>query len=477
MEEILKGQGTKKSIQGIEYNSRYKQLNLRDALVAFVLDRHNFENKRLCLRSSTPYLCHHCRLPLRLATKKKNCTSCNLVTYCSDICRQKDKTHYESRLCRAFRNKDFKPTKSLDEFRKARLKQLRELLHFDKSVGGITQSEKNIILYQRFCHNCFATPTKGRNIKACPRCERGGFCSKECESNAREFHDRVCKDWSISTRCEQLMCRRFGQPLVWIPSVVQQTFVKPPESWNEYFRMREAPAFDACARAMITESLSIPMSALYAASKFLNLESGRSKLVIHFVGSSDKEAMFPFIYEEILNFIPSLKQLHIVLLGPEISSHDSVLLKSCSDQNREIVVRSIRTSYETFKIDDGAEGSSMPDLIVCCNSGIHYTSKEIRYIEDQCTPLKESWEPALKRMFQMFHVPLVFTSFNDWEIEQDFQRLLDLSAETKDLELSVLMKPKLNPYRSLHYKMDPWRSHSSFSANHCIFVCVSSATN
>jgi len=391
------------------------------------------------------------------------------VTYCSQVCRKKDNEHYESRLCRAFRNKDnCRECKNVNEFRQHRLIQLRELLRFDKSSGGITQLEKNIILYQRFCQYCFATPTKDRTIVPCPRCDQAGFCEgTECRSKAKEFHDRVCQDWSVSTRCEQLICRRFGQPLVWIPSDLRYSYVKPPETWKEYFLLRNSPDFDACARAMITENLSIPMSALYAASKFLRLDMSK-KLVIHFVGSSDKEAMYPFIYEEMLNYVPSLKQLEIVLIGPEMSSHDSVLLKSCSEKNGEIIIRSMCTAYETFVMDD------TPDLIICCNSGIHYDSQELRYIEDQCTPLKSSWEPALKRMLQLLHVPLVFTSFNDWEIEQDFQRLKDFAADTTGVDISVLMKPKLNPYRSLHFKMDPWRSHSSYSANNCMFVCCGS---
>ena len=47
-------------------------------------------------------------------------------------------------------------------------------------------------------------------------------------------------------------------------------------------------------------------------------------------------------------------------------------------------------------------------------------------------------------MLQLVHVPLVFTSFNDWEIEQDFQRLKDFAADTTGVDISVLMKPKLN---------------------------------
>ena len=464
--QILLGNGTEKSLQEIEH-SEYNGLNLRDALVAFVMHRHNFQSKRKLLAS--PYLCYTCRLPLRLSRKKIKC-SCNFVTYCSQVCRKKDNEHYESRLCRAFRNKDnCRECKNVNEFRQHRLIQLRELLRFDKSSGGITQLEKNIILYQRFCQYCFATPTKDRTIVPCPRCDQAGFCEgTECRSKAKEFHDRVCQDWSVSTRCEQLICRRFGQSLVWIPSELMHSYVKPPESWKEYFRLRHSPDFDACARAMITENLSIPMSALYAASKFLRLAMSK-KLVIHFVGSSDKEAMYPFIYEEMLNYVPSLKQLEIVLIGPEMSSHDSVLLKSCSEKNGEIIIRSMCTAYETFVMDD------TPDLIICCNSGIHYDSQELRYIEDQhCTPLKASWEPALKRMLQLLHVPLVFTSFNDWEIEQDFQRLKDFAADTTGVDISVLMKPKLNPYRSLHFKMDPWRSHSSYSANNCMFVCCGS---
>ena len=56
----------------------------------------------------------------------------------------------------------------------------------------------------------------------------------------------------------------------------------------------------------------------------------------------------------------SLKQLEIVLIGPEMSSHDSVLLKSRSEKNREIVIRSMRTAYETFVMDD----TNTPDLII-----------------------------------------------------------------------------------------------------------------
>ena len=265
--EILLGKGTERSIREI---AKYKELNLRDVLVAFVIGRHNFETKRKPLLAS-PYLCNACRLPLRLATEPIKCP-CNFVTYCSNVCRKKDEEHWESRLCRTFRNKHSKcrECKNVNEFRQRRLTQLRELVQFDKSSGGITQLEKNIILYQRFCHYCFATD---RNIVACPRCDQAGFCEgTECRSKAKEFHDRVCQDWSVSTRCEQLICRRFGQPLVWVPSDLRHSYVKPPETWKEYFLLRKSPDFDTCARAMITESLSIPMSALYAASKFLRLD-------------------------------------------------------------------------------------------------------------------------------------------------------------------------------------------------------------
>ena len=467
LKDLLSGKGTQSSIQKLECNQRYNAFNLRDAIIAFVMDSSSkYSTNPFDRRDAFPNLCRTCYLPTRLAIKKIQCESCGLVAYCSDSCKRNDTQHYESRLCKTFRKKKQISNTSLENYKRFRLKQLRDVVQFDPSQGGITQSEKNIVLYQRFCHYCGATSPS--EILPCPRCDQAGFCKiGTCRDRAKDSHDRVCREWAVSTRCQQLVCRRFGQPLVWIPSELRRTFKCLPETWMEYFNLRNAPVFDSCARAMVTDTLSVPMSVLYAASKYLQPGLDKmSELVIHLVGSSAEEAAFPFKYEELLHFLPRLKRLELVLIGPESSDNvvlfqDNDLCESCCVQNRKITVRSVRIEYEKMR-------ETKPHLIICCNSGVHYDSREIKYIEEEeeeNSSLNASWDPALRLMLQL-KIPLVFTSYNDWEIMQDLNCLKEYPR------CEILMTPKLNPYRSLHSKMDPWRSHSSYTVNNYMFVCI-----
>lgn len=198
----------------------------------------------------------------------------------------------------------------------------------------------------------------------------------------------------------------------------------------------------------------------------------KTELLIHLVGSGSEESTFPFKYEELLHYLPNLKKLEIVLVGPESSTKkillsESDLCETC--MKKDVIVRSICMEYEKMQFDDDDKN---PDLVMCCNSGVHYDSGELKFIESNTDDdvmntsksLSTSWKPALQRMLRLKTL-LVFTSYNDWEIGKDKMCLKNLGAQ-------VLIPPQLNPYRSLHLKMDPWRPHSSYTTNHFFFACI-----
>ncbi|KAJ3416255.1 hypothetical protein HDV05_002545 [Chytridiales sp. JEL 0842] len=276
----------------------------------------------------------------------------------------------------------------------------------------------------------------------CGDCQWGWRCQDHKQEVAMNVHTpEVCANYQLATRLEVFMTdfiKTNGKPPKWIPesgpsSAGFGTF--PLEGWKQYYSWRKVNV-DSDSSFMIgnTVRFSQVLTVAYSLKRLFTPDTLPSNLTFHIIGADYVETeRGPTTYwEELLHILPSsVKQLNIVLIGPELH-HDSPppaqfkLCKSCKSSDKKWSLTHIcRSSYEDFRSSN--PGRVAPTLAVAFNCGIHQTPK--------------SWEPAVKLLLKE-KTPFVYTGYQDMEARDDLKLVSGRWGG------KVVWGPEKNPYGS-----------------------------
>ncbi|KAJ7280266.1 hypothetical protein C8J57DRAFT_1567542, partial [Mycena rebaudengoi] len=307
-----------------------------------------------------------------------------------------------------------------------------------------------LITYGKKCQVCFCTPFQdaARKFSACFKCKLAWWCSEDCKVHLTEAHSASqCAELRTTAavdavRIAYALARRSGRGIM-VPTEEPAAVYVPPSTlsgWATYYH-QFAPLFeDGCANLglefhlahplaayaaglLITESASIPLTLLSALEDTIPDVQTRSKLCIHIVGAADKETMSTGMLEELLHYLPSLKIITLVFIGPELTNDATPLNRACQSCQRIKRRRTIICWSGTYHEFAGSQEyhTHPPDLIAGFNTGM----SEIEV---------SRWRTSLGVILGSA-APAVFTSYTEFEGEQEVRMLRGLGAAfVKDLE-------------------------------------------
>ncbi|KOX74129.1 hypothetical protein WN51_14209 [Melipona quadrifasciata] len=143
-----------------------------------------------------------------------------------------------------------------------------------------------------------------------------------------------------------------------------------------------------------------------------------------------------------LHFLPKLKRLHIILIGPELRLPGGVPLKflstvkicnKCKSAGRAVIVSFKPEKLYHDLVRDASENLAAPDLICLYNPGLYRKTG---------FGGKDTWFETI-REFSKTLVPTIITSYTKEEILWEINRVNSVS------NVEVLLSPCKNPFASV----------------------------
>lgn len=190
-----------------------------------------------------------------------------------------------------------------------------------------------------------------------------------------------------------------------------------------------------------TRATSIPLTILAALEKIFPNITERTSLKIHLIGVDPWELERMMVFEEILHLLPTLKHLHLTLVGLDIPkeavSEDVLILKCCppcTSMNRQRSISLFRSPYHDFITTKYYE---LPELAIAFQSGF---SQEAR----------ESWMPTIRHLATAQHHTL-FTTYNKEEMREECAIFRTLGAE-------FVQEGEVNKWKSVCPILEPMGS-------------------
>lgn len=292
--------------------------------------------------------------------------------------------------------------------------------------------EFDMIDNPRVCAVCFESNPK--LLKNCTKCPQSSFCEIHINDPS---HENVCIKYLSTFYLQNKSYANIVESMSYINEdmklPLQKNVEKLPNSMMQFFEkyfsnvpynmleIEKRFAFDS----YFSEKYSIPLSILFAMEKLnLNLDS----MLIHVVGAHLREQVFSY-WETILHYLPQLRKLTLILIGPELFPFDANaqnVCKLCVEDKRQLIVKKYATEYHNYCSSINFE---KPDMIACFNPGFHAYS---------------SWKKSIA-VFNKGQCPLMVTNFNQTEGIQD-KDFIDSKYSSAKCVFN-----DYNPFACLHY--------------------------
>ncbi|XP_076237773.1 uncharacterized protein LOC143181263 [Calliopsis andreniformis] len=399
-----------------------------------------------------------------LTKSRMVCERCQMVSYCSVTHRVQGSYDHRD-LCEALmeirsliaRSLSEKSNEYLDAVQ-YRIYRLRLLQIFESKIGRpLKLWEKEIVLYPRVCRICRCFR---ESPISCSHCAMEYFC----ENHAIE-HGKWCREFQVLQRCLFLQYKH-GCASPRIPNVREQVFVASPDLdfdrlmhriYRNSLYYRE---MDCYTYAMLSHLCTIPLTALY--SMQISCPDWRSKTdwTIHILGAEFQfEGVNLRVWEKLfLHFLPNLKRLRLILIGPELCLPTGVpakllskvqLCSHCKSTNKTITVlfRPGKLYHECVRQEPKLALET--DLICLYNPGLY---RETGFAGE------DSWLKTIQE-FCKLTAPVVITSYTVDEIGWEINRVTSVS------DVKVLLEPRRNPFASVK----PDRNFVSDDSNPLIY--------
>ncbi|KAF7305519.1 MYND-type domain-containing protein [Mycena chlorophos] len=443
-----------------------------------------------------------CRCSRISPTPMQRCSTCKRVFYCSPECQRDDWSAHKAE-CKQLKRVNAHDEKRghwlADASQRLRHFQVEQALRYlvvADAVGTNPYSKyPALITFGRKCQVCFRTEFHApeHDFTPCPKCKLAWWCSPECGAIFTDVAHTAehCKNLSIvrTVDCFQATyaAARFpGQQLMLISVDLHPVYI-PPSSlsgWEDY-KMRIFPEFDFAAdvtswefrRAvpnaaqavdlLATESTSIVATLLSALEIAIPNLARRKSLCIHVAGAAERELETQGMGEELLHYLPKLKTLTMIYVGPDVwdngsEGHNFACMKECRPQGRKRVSIRRTMTYHGFA-QTPTFRANPPDLVAGFNTGMG----EVDTV---------SWRKSLRIVLDR-NVPAVFTAYSMGEGRDDIRLLRSMDAHfIMDLERNKwrgpIPKPRealeLLPFESSHYTNNYWfmvKGHSESIAS------------
>lgn len=365
------------------------------------------------------------------------CEYCNMVSYCSDKHKNDDKLRHE-KLCTALSDvcngmEGFSLAKSLppDLYRSFRIKTI-DIIE-NKIKRKLDLWEREILLYPKICRVCKKI---NNDLICCSNCNIDFYCI-----NHEVNHKKWCKDFQVFHKIIFMQHKHgFAEPDV--PVVYYITPHVLPENFDFLiYSMYDNSAFyrriDCYTYACLSLISTAPLTSLFAVQKTIGNWKKKDTIIIDIIGAEFTfECVSLRVWEKLfLHFLPNLKTLCLNFTGPELilPNIPIELLKrvkicrKCKSFNREIKI-----NFNSKKLYHEIE-DSRADLICLFNPGLYRKTG---------FDGNDTWLDTIKK-FCSKKVPVVITSYTEFEIPRDIERIKTIA------NVEILLGPQKNPFAAV----------------------------
>jgi splicing suppressor protein 51 len=349
---------------------------------------------------------------------------------------------------------------------------------------GLLENEKHLVMFERSCNLCFK---RTNSVTPCKTCHSVAYCCDDHRDQDLPNHPQeTCEQLAVGLVCYQsiaklaILTKNASEgPPVWIPEALCTKY-SPLESalnssgrvsgWRSYFIRRQKPDVPSHVDVMFADALSPVLTALFALEHLREDISTVSSITLHFIGASMQELTALTKYEELLHLLPSLKSLHIVLIGNELSKTEhlktissfqiqgvdhKIICPSCQKLDRNFDVTMFSGAYHDF----AADGSyKPPTLAIACNCGVHDTLEKDASLGSNSA----QWQPTLELLRDTVACPVLFTSYDAEEAAKDLQAL-------QNCGMKVVLESQENPFFGTFIPLG--LRHQTLNIV-CVCVCV-----
>lgn len=371
------------------------------------------------------------------------CDRCRMVSYCSTAHRAQGSTKH-GELCEPLNEIRSSMASTLSDGSRLdaeqyRVYRLKLAAFLESRIGRPLQLwEREIVLYPRVCRSCRCF---GEKSICCSRCGMEYFC----EEHAGE-HENWCAQFQILQRV-LLFQHRYGWVDPKIPNEYRQiSIIRPDLDLDRLLfeiygdRCTYYRNMDTYTYSTLSQLCTIPLTALYSTQTCCTEWGDKIEWTIHLVGAEFQfEGMNLRVWEKLfLHFLPNLKKLRLILIGPELRLPSGVppkllsavpLCKKCKSTGRAVIV--------TFKPEtlyhEASERLVAPDLICVYNPGLYRRTG---------FGGKDSWLETI-REFCKASVPVTVTSYTKREILWEIARISSVA------DVRVVLQPRENPFASV----------------------------
>ncbi|KAJ6617979.1 hypothetical protein B0H10DRAFT_2031552 [Mycena sp. CBHHK59/15] len=399
-------------------------------------------------------LCSSC---FRRSENIQLCSKCKRVGYCNKPCQTQDWQDHKT-ICKQFQKVNTYDMKSGHTDSPDPASRLTRYLLEQENRGNIFSEPTKAHPYGRFpiqhiihgkkCQVCFRTPFHDTNhsFSACTKCKLAWWCSPTCKERFPAVHTAThCASLYTEAADESVriaygLATRSQQALLFYPKTLQKSYI-PPSSlngWGDYqaqvfpdfkstasrladeFNLRAAhPDAMRAVELLGSEAASMPLTLLGAMEDTISDLQARTKLCIHVVGAATREMRSLDMMEELLHYLPRLKAVTLVYIGPNLRSltvpgqSSNLACVSCKKNGRCRTTICRATTYHEFATSQEYRANT-PDLVAGFNTGM----SEVEV---------EGWKTSVRCMLDSA-VPAVFTAYTALESIGDKQMLqLDLA--------------------------------------------------
>ncbi|GLH05709.1 Uncharacterized protein GBIM_11277 [Gryllus bimaculatus] len=396
----------------------------------------------------TVFLSHACHICKALYNKEngplRTCDQCKMISYCSEEHRKehwpvhKDLCQVISRICQVERvSHIFEKSKGLspEAFRHVRVHYIVQ------AVGELGRDlelwEKEMFYFCKVCHTCYESDLS--KLTACKKCSYVYFCQP---NHLKSDHSEWCKDFKLYADLIRYQSHN-GMIQPTLPSNISINYTPLAKNMHEHFSslMGSSILSKALTYSVLTDIATCPMTILFALQNSTIPLDVINSLTIHLVGA---EAHFEVDTMKkweifIMHFLPQLKFLRVVFVGPELNVDilPEQLLRSgkccakCSSTGRSVVYDFQPAMFYHDYVH--SKEYCKPDLICAFNAGLYRSTGFDN---------SDTWPPSINAMLGPPYVPVVVTAYTAEELPLDVSRMEQCSP------LKIILPPSRNPFSS-----------------------------
>uniref|UniRef100_A0A1B6E0F3 MYND-type domain-containing protein n=1 Tax=Clastoptera arizonana TaxID=38151 RepID=A0A1B6E0F3_9HEMI len=387
----------------------------------------------------------------------KVCSNCKLFSYCS-LEHQKDHWPIHKEFCKCIQA-ILKRTGGQHVFQEAKELMITDHIEWNNYKinliqlaecilkRSLTALEQQVFLFPPVCNICYHyEPTQ---MIPCSLCNSVTYCSQD-HKELDFFHKNVCNILKLSFDIDKYISKYHSvSPYPNVTTSIQNLYTSLPENMDMFVKNYASISgtktlVNTC---LASEILSCPLTVLHIFERAYGRECATKKsLILHLVGADILELCAMKTWEILFHWLPSLKYLHLVYIGPGLLNSDNLKPRLCSscDQSRKF-----KMDFKPNLLYNDYVNSNecyIPDIIVAFNCGL---------CEFEKTPEKDLWKSSVPSLLHFPSSIVIITAYCKEECDSDTLRVFKMKKDNADIK--ILIKGEKNPFSSLSPRRD-WES-------------------